>query len=56
MSHVCGLCGALCYCDLEDHESEQPDDCLHICSEDDDDDELVPDEPPTRRDSQPEVK
>ena len=38
MCHVCSLCHELCYCDMEDHESEQPDDCTHVCSDDREDD------------------
>lgn len=37
MAHECPNCGQLCYCDLEDHESEAPDDCVHDCEEDEDD-------------------
>jgi hypothetical protein len=35
--HTCILCGAACYCDMEDHESPQPADCIHMCDGEDDD-------------------
>jgi hypothetical protein len=38
--HECPECGEACYCDLEDHESEAPDDCAHRCSEDPDGDDI----------------
>lgn len=34
MCHTCMLCGELCYCDGEDHESDQSADCIHICEDD----------------------
>ena len=38
MSHACVLCGALCYCDMEDHDQPPPADCTHECDEDWEDD------------------
>lgn len=35
MSHECPLCFQVCYCDMEDHDQPQPDDCIHICEDDD---------------------
>lgn len=32
--HSCPDCGDACYCDLEDHESEAPEDCSHACKDD----------------------
>ena len=33
--HDCPDCGAACYCDLEDHGSDEaPDDCSHDCGPD----------------------
>jgi hypothetical protein len=40
MSHACPECGQQCYCDLEDHDSEAPDDCCHDCDLDDDEEVL----------------
>jgi hypothetical protein len=42
MCHECPECGELCYCDLEDHESEAPDDCLHVCADEDDFEDYSP--------------
>lgn len=40
VSHVCELCGQLCYCDIEDVEMEEaPEDCSHECHEESDEDE-----------------
>ncbi len=33
MSHACVDCGMVCYCDMEDHEQDQPDDCTHECAD-----------------------
>lgn len=41
MAHDCPECGELCYCDIEDHMNEAPDDCCHTCAPEDDADELV---------------
>lgn len=42
--HNCPDCGDACYCDLEDHAGESPDDCVHVCAvdlcEDYDDDDF----------------
>ena len=39
MDHTCELRGYLCYCDLEDCESEElPDDCTHFCDDEREDD------------------
>lgn len=38
MSHECPECGQTCYCDMEDHDQEAPDDCSHECPPEDDDD------------------
>lgn len=32
--HDCPICGEACYCDMEDHFQEAPDDCCHECEED----------------------
>lgn len=29
MCHDCPECGELCYCDMEDHFQDAPDDCGH---------------------------
>ena len=46
--HDCPVCGAACYCDLEDHENElAEDECVHACDPRDTDDayeELVDEE------------
>lgn len=36
MSHTCPECGMCCYCDMEDHDSDAPDDCCHDCADDED--------------------
>ena len=30
MCHECELCGQMCYCDIDDVERPQPDDCVHL--------------------------
>lgn len=41
MCHICVICGSLCYCDFEDHQSEEaPDDCFHECDELETDDDF----------------
>lgn len=37
--HECDTCGQACYCDGEDHNQPQPDDCEHLvngCGDEDD--------------------
>jgi hypothetical protein len=36
--HSCPRCWQACYCDLEDHAREAPEDCQHECEEAEDDD------------------
>jgi hypothetical protein len=31
MAHSCPTCGQACYCDLEDHDNGDVDDCVHDC-------------------------
>ena len=33
MAHECPECGQECYCDMEDHWQEAPDDCSHECQD-----------------------
>lgn len=33
--HECPYCYDVCYCDLEDHENDPPDDCSHLCDPED---------------------
>lgn len=40
MAHECPLCSGLCYCDLEDHEQDAPDDCEHVCDKDTEDEDF----------------
>lgn len=43
MAHDCPRCESMCYCDMEDHFQDAPDDCRHVCAEpgaDDDYEEL----------------
>ena len=37
MAHSCPICMMACYCDMEDHDQEAPDDCIHCEGEDDND-------------------
>jgi len=37
MTHACPDCGMSCTCDMEDHESDAPDDCCHECEPESDD-------------------
>jgi hypothetical protein len=42
------MCGATCYCDIDDCPLPQPRDCRHVCEDDGppDDDELLDDDDP----------
>ena len=33
MAHNCPECEELCYCDMEDHYQQAPDDCSHECKD-----------------------
>ncbi len=41
--HDCPECDEVCYCDMEDHEQDAPDDCSHECDDHDESGELSDD-------------